>query len=283
MSSTTYHRKVPSAIKNLDEMRTYQFSRIKSPNKLYTDHIYTITVPERLEQRARTQSMFDLMGLDVEYVFGMYPENDPEYAALQKKGLVSHLSGREFEIWKSHLKVWENMLERGYETALILEDNIDFQTNVHSMIRKGQDIISGKLRDRRWDIIYVGHCADEFLSSPADDDYFFSNLRLLRSPACGHAYILSVRGASKLSNLFRNYINNPIDLEIRDYIKSGAISGYSYYPSVFTQRRDFDELSFFKSEFFTKALNSTLEHVTQYKGLYSINEIVDMGLGSNPQ
>ncbi|KAJ1915299.1 hypothetical protein H4219_004386 [Mycoemilia scoparia] len=275
----TYTRKIPTPNPNSSGSQQLhkKLSTIRSPEKLYTDHIYAISLPESVDLRGRTQALFDLMGLDVEYVNGAGATGDLKHSKLQKKEKFE-MSPKEFGIWQSHLKVWINIIERKLKTALILEDDIDFQMDVHSMVRKGLEIIDRQIEDREWDTIFVGHCANEFISPPIDAAKQFEALRKLGHPACTHAYIISQKGAQKFVELFSKNISAPIDLEIRTSVENGAITGYSYSPPLFTQRRDFDPFNMFKGEGFRAPQNSVLEFVKKYKSIYTANEIVDMGL-----
>jgi len=140
----------------------------------------------------------------------------------------------------SHYKVWELIAHHRYESALILEDDVDFEMNISSIMSKVHSDVPAD-----WEMLYLGHCTDE-------GNIFFklhnwldkSLIRLFKSkePGCTHAYAVSSLGVSKLLRELIN-IKLPIDVELVRKIQAGKITSYSVQPSVIVQRKNFGDQS----------------------------------------
>lgn len=60
--------------------------------------------------------------------------------------------------WWGQTRVMKRMIERGDETALVLEDDVDFEWDLERLwagIERKLPIVEGK---KGWDITYLGHC-----------------------------------------------------------------------------------------------------------------------------
>ncbi len=52
--------------------------------------------------------------------------------------------------WRSHADVWHRVIEENIETALILEDDVDWDVNVHEVFQElSAQMRKGKLRKER--------------------------------------------------------------------------------------------------------------------------------------
>ncbi|CAI2185943.1 17959_t:CDS:1 [Funneliformis geosporum] len=144
----------------------------------------------------------------------------------------SDLSPSHKACYVSHYKVWELIAHQKYESALILEDDVDFEMNISSIVFKVH-------RDLpvNWEMVYLGHCSNE-------GDYFFkfhhwfnkSLYKLFKSnvPVCTHAYAVSSLGVSKI---LKELIDpkDPIDWALINKIQAGKIISYSLQPSAIVQ------------------------------------------------
>ncbi|KAJ1917101.1 hypothetical protein H4219_003404, partial [Mycoemilia scoparia] len=124
--------------------------------------------------------------------------------------------------WQSHLRVWKDIVDKGHETAFIFEDDIDIQVDLHSLVKRGLEIISTQnstfvdhidntKRHNDWDTIFVGHCSQSETENPPITPEL-TYLRKSKGPACGHGYIISQRGAQKFVDMTLKAIEEPWDI-----------------------------------------------------------------------
>ena len=95
-----------------------------------------------------------------------------------------NLNEMEYACWRSHADAWRRVVEEGWETALILEDDVDWDGNIHqsmaiaweglkaitkdpSAASQGKSYVASfsnntmtNLSAFRWDIFYTGVCQD---------------------------------------------------------------------------------------------------------------------------
>ncbi|KAK9466980.1 hypothetical protein V1512DRAFT_262819 [Lipomyces arxii] len=86
-----------------------------------------------------------------------------------------HLRPSEYGCWRAHADAWSRFLQSGLETALILEDDVDFDVHIHDIFRRMSmqmqrnpiRVEPPTLHEKStapygldWDMIYVGHCSD---------------------------------------------------------------------------------------------------------------------------
>ncbi|KAJ1676308.1 hypothetical protein EV182_008449 [Spiromyces aspiralis] len=194
---------------------------------------------------------------------------------------LSHVIG----CWKSHLRVWQDIVKSGYQTAMIFEDDIDLPLNIHAIMRTTIDILSANSsrsvpgsKDPGYDLVFVGGCGLRESTNPP----LTSDFRLLRKsywPSCLHAYMLTIDSARKLLQLFSTAISDPIDVSITEYVRNGTLRSYSLHPSVITQRRDLTpEGASWNYDVFKVPKYSLLEHLAKYGHVYSVDEAKNMGL-----
>jgi glycosyl transferase family 25 len=79
-------------------------------------HIYCINLEKRGDRRKTSGVEFAREGLDVEF----FPATDGRINA--PSGLSVRPS--EYGCTMSHTRVWRDMIEKGYETALVFEDDV---------------------------------------------------------------------------------------------------------------------------------------------------------------
>ncbi|KAJ1674876.1 hypothetical protein EV182_002392, partial [Spiromyces aspiralis] len=150
------------------------YARITNATRLFMDHIYCIGMHDNRARQGRLKQIFKYLDLDVEMFPAVDIDNEPGLTLptdlAQAVPATSHPSGRpssrfrvippfnkhDIGCWVSHLRVWQDMVEHGYETTLILEDDVDMDVDIHMFVRRTLD----KLADRPWDLLYIGHCSD---------------------------------------------------------------------------------------------------------------------------
>src|SRR5581483_6689738 len=75
----------------------------------------------------------------------------------------------EFVNWINHYKVYQSIIDNDYGSALILEDNIDIEVEISSIMSDVQKILPSD-----WEILYLGHCGNTegtFDEPLMNDDY----------------------------------------------------------------------------------------------------------------
>ncbi|KAJ1724119.1 hypothetical protein LPJ53_001581 [Coemansia erecta] len=173
----------------------------------FTDHIYCINKREHLGRKERMRELLSYMHLDVQ-MFG------------QRNG---------------HMDVWRDMINSGYERAIVLEDDIDFEIDAVSTIGKALGVMN---TTQGWDILYIGHCSMEENQGKAKPG--FGRVHKAVHPFCTSGYVLSRQGAQKLyAYFFKNMKHtHSLDVQLVALIKRKLLNAYSVYPPVVYQRRD---------------------------------------------
>jgi len=81
----------------------------------------------------------------------------------------------EYRVWRAHANVWRRVIEEGLSTALVLEDDNDWDVNLKEQIPRilgaleeireiptrldeGEGVVRGGPRVEEWDILYLGTC-----------------------------------------------------------------------------------------------------------------------------
>lgn len=112
----------------------------------------------------------------------------------------------------SHLSIYKKMVDQNIETALILEDDVDFQVSKQEVMNIVQKLPHG------WECIMLGHHAKrsrdiDTLASIWQKKHIDDNLRCIRfaeQPFGAYGYIINKAGALKRLKNFK-IIDRPID------------------------------------------------------------------------
>ncbi|CAG8559710.1 12070_t:CDS:1 [Acaulospora colombiana] len=135
----------------------------------------------------------------------------------------------------SHYKVWQLVAQRN-SSALILEDDVDFEMNISSVMLEILRILPAD-----WEMLYLGHCSQEDFGEPLGESSGFKLFKSTR-PSCTHAYAVSSSGAAKLLELLVNP-KMPVDVELVFNIEPGKIISYSIEPPLIAQWKSPDNPS----------------------------------------
>lgn len=133
--------------------------------------VYYISLPQRTDRQDAMTLLSDMIGIDSEHVEGV----DGSATSAEAKIIGSKLKPGVFGCWRSHANVWRKMLQDKVSTALIMEDDVDFDVNIKDQLfRISEGIQSGpRLVDINstepvdssgpygvdWDLFFVGYCA----------------------------------------------------------------------------------------------------------------------------
>ncbi|CAG8769925.1 10362_t:CDS:1, partial [Racocetra fulgida] len=181
--------------------------------------------------------------------------------------------------------IYQSIVNHNYRSALILEDSIDFEFNIKSIM-----VDIHRILPPNWEILYLGHCNNwEGKSGEPLPDYKHGQsiykLFISYRPYCTHAYAVSHSGALKLLKKLVN-LTAPIDLELTNIITANEINSYTIIPPVISRchisdepinlypgRDTLDLYSLNHSTLHSLGLNYELNNTLGFSHIYVINLI----------
>ncbi|CAG9830491.1 unnamed protein product [Diabrotica balteata] len=165
------------------------------------DKIFMINLLRRPERRKRMKHCFDELGLEVDILDAVdgkalnesfleeikfMPEfSDPYHKRPMKLG--------EIGCFMSHLNIWKEIVQEGYGTTLVLEDDIRFEPFFR---HKVQNLMAEVRRIPNWDLVYFGRKRLQ-----ENDEPWVEGSNFLVHAGYSYwtlGYALSFRGAKKL-------------------------------------------------------------------------------------
>ncbi|CAG8636230.1 12687_t:CDS:1 [Acaulospora colombiana] len=174
----------------------------------------------------------------------------------------SSLSDDRKACYAGHYEVYRSIINNGYRNALILEDDVDIELNITSIVHGIYPTLPPN-----WDLLYVGHCW--FENKEPCDNKTTSAFRLYYSkmPVCTHAYAVSFAAAQRLVKML-TFLTEPIDVQLINWIKAGFLKSFSIDPPAIVQRQAKDDQTDIPSsgksfKFYLK--NSTLDFLDHKK------------------
>lgn len=170
---------------------------------------------------------------------------------------------------RSHVELWQKMVEENIQTMLILEADAAWDVNIkdiHVRIAHGLNVLYNRFNNnsalqpthndpynsRTWDLISFGSCHDDKRfsdhsviiddpDSPLNQSYYDTplvNQRVVRKAGylvCTTGYALTLQGAKRLILRSAIDLNKPIDILIADMVVSGQLDSISVYPPTIAQ------------------------------------------------
>ncbi|KAJ8097689.1 hypothetical protein POJ06DRAFT_259742 [Lipomyces tetrasporus] len=131
-----------------------------------------LSMPYRSDRQDAMELLASVYGLNFTYIPGV------DGATIAEKAKPLHhywLRAPELGCWRAHVDAWRYLLESDFETLLVLEDDVDFDANVHDVF----ELLSTQMQHNRirttppteherkaapygldWDVLYVGQCSD---------------------------------------------------------------------------------------------------------------------------
>ncbi|CAG8737636.1 35421_t:CDS:1, partial [Racocetra persica] len=201
---------------------------IKPSNRtLGFEHIYVIHLNYREDRREKMDKLVSYLNLDVEYfdavskfdkILQKYANENGEVTVGQRACYVTHYL------------VYHTVIDKGFNNVLILEDDVDFESNI-------TDIMTDIHRNlpESWDTLFLGHCY-ETRGQLVGNSSFPNQLYKSMQPQCAHAYGISKSGASKiLEAIDPMNPRGPIDYEIALQVENEGIISYSVHPQPIIQ------------------------------------------------
>jgi len=148
--------------------------------------------------------------------------------------------GRYLVIQQLDACAWYLYVQRDYQHALIVEDDImvadDVKSvaNLHLLMRLALEYVK-----KDYDVLYFGHCygREEKQKLVARIDIGGPLMWSIREKAtcgCGHAYAVSRQGAEKILRGL-NVVGQAWDMALRDLVKFGKVKAYAVWPPLFNQ------------------------------------------------
>lgn len=242
-----------SRLSEVAKMESY----IGRKSQLAFDHIYVLTVGT--EREKYFQPMLDYLNAEYE-VFQGALDSDPGMRnklntvlawrnSTENKAKVRDISESDL-VGKvgctlGHRAMWQDMVDKGYSTAIFLEDDVDININFESIIADALENIP-----EDWDAIYPGHCGSFWVATnnntvPQDGQAWHQ----LSRASCTHSYILKRETAQSLLAMehFKEpeLMQTPLDVHLAHLISGGVLPKvYGFSPVIVIQRpRAFDQPS----------------------------------------
>jgi GR25 family glycosyltransferase involved in LPS biosynthesis len=163
------------------------------------DHIYCINLERSPDRRLRAQAEFEREGLDVEFFRGT------DGKAEAPEGLF--ITKSEWGCADSHIRVWRDIVNNGYESALVFEDDISLAPDFNEKL---EQIMSELPPD--WDHVNLGATNELSINLKK-----FSEHLMIGQALNAHAYIIHNRCARKWSDFQPKYLKSQFDGFITNY------------------------------------------------------------------
>jgi GR25 family glycosyltransferase involved in LPS biosynthesis len=162
------------------------------------DRVYCINLEKRTDKKAKAITEFRKNGIEgVEFFRG----TDGRIEA--PEGIL--ITKPEYGCSDSHVRIWRDMIENGYETALVFEDDVLILPDFNSKLEQVFDELQV---DPEWDYVNLG-----------PHDWKIKQERvtplLTKGSSWGsHCYIISQRGARKVAMWDTKDFQFPLDVQI---------------------------------------------------------------------
>ncbi|ROV87588.1 hypothetical protein VMCG_10613 [Cytospora schulzeri] len=133
--------------------------------------IFVVGLPERTDKRDALTLSAALTGFHVDFVDGVRGETIPDKAV--PIGVDRHaLMETNLGSWRGHMNAVRRIIDEDLESALIMEDDMDWDVRLRSQL---EDVARGSrmLLDSNepdphspygdgWDVLWIGHCGEPF-------------------------------------------------------------------------------------------------------------------------
>jgi GR25 family glycosyltransferase involved in LPS biosynthesis len=160
---------------------------------------YCINLERNPERREAVQAEFDREDLHVEF----FRATDGKAEA--PEGLF--IAKSEWGCADSHIRVWRDVVEKGYEFALVFEDDIALVPNFNSELVKVLD----ELPDD-WDFVNLGTTDGLHINFRR-----FSDRLMIGQALNAHAYLISRKCAKRWADFDSKYLKTQFDVFIANY------------------------------------------------------------------
>ena len=167
--------------------------------------------------------------------------------------------------WLGHLAVLQDMVASGFETALIVEDDVDFDITIKSQMRRLANAVQGFTNTSystspygtAWEVLWLGHCGERWDRGRSSLQYPDSSRiqqeqyvgwketssRVIRDehrlvqwaagPTCTFAYAVTSSGATKILDLASKGRSTAFDTELSALCVFGKLKCVTVMPQLF--------------------------------------------------
>ncbi|KAL2097203.1 hypothetical protein ACEWY4_006410 [Coilia grayii] len=199
------HTVSEALIEHTLETSQYLHTLPKERDRMVFDEIYLINLRRRQDRRQRMLNTLDVLGLEATLTDAVDGKalNSSQLVAMGIDMLPDYkdpYSGRvltrgEIGCFLSHYNIWKQMVDKGQQQVLLLEDDVRFESRFKSrLLTIMQDVKAAALD---WDLIYVGRKRLQV----KDPERWVKGVRNLVHPDYSYwtlGYALSLQGARKL-------------------------------------------------------------------------------------
>lgn len=162
-------------------------------------HIYCINLERRTDRRTKVATEFTREGLDVEFFRAIDGRIEPPSDL--------YITPSEYGCASSHMRVWRDMVERGHEMALVLEDDVELCLNFKTKL---QSVIEEATMVPDWDMIFMGYIIPIFRRRLTSNLYE-------GQPIATHSYLINLGCAKKLCNFDPKFMKVGIDFQLNRF------------------------------------------------------------------
>jgi hypothetical protein len=162
-------------------------------------HVYCINLEKREDRRRRVETEFTREGLDVEFFRATDGRIEPPSDL--------YITPAEYGCASSHVRVWRDMVDRGHELALVLEDDVELCLNFKTKL---QSVIEEATLVPDWDMIFMGYITPIFRRRLTSNLYE-------AQPLATHSYLLNLGCAKKLCNFDPKLMKVGIDFQLNRF------------------------------------------------------------------
>ncbi|KAJ2478621.1 hypothetical protein EV174_004260 [Coemansia sp. RSA 2320] len=136
--------------------------------------------------------------------------------------------------WQTRFQIYADIRQRGYRSALILDDSVDMELNIRMIMKAVHQHMPPS-----WDMFFPGHCG-AFEGTQASVSSKLPALRVANMPICLHAHAVSFKGAARIVKHLRPS-SEIMAMAIMRLKERGLLHMYSLDTPVFTPRLGTDE------------------------------------------
>ncbi|GAA5988999.1 hypothetical protein JCM10908_006263 [Rhodotorula pacifica] len=171
-----------------------------------------------------------------------------------------------------HSRAMKKILENGDRSALILEDDVDWEWDLERLWSRMERKLPGE-----WEAVLLGHCWGKELFRP---QYLHPHLHRSSVPLCLHAYALSSTGASHVLSLLSDpwsAYQTAIDTAVPSFIQFGLLDSFSVEPPLVIQRKEgaSDIQAGVGSKWRGLLMDSTVDRIRRAEGKEVIEPVYD--------
>ncbi|KAM3447089.1 hypothetical protein MY5147_010022 [Beauveria neobassiana] len=218
------------------------------------EKIFYISMPHR-QDRQDSMTIIDMF---------LQVDGNTVHEKARPKGSQA-LRPEQLGCWRSHANVWRTIINERIQTAIILEDDADWDVRVHDIFQtlslqmRKRTAREGELRSHDanapygldWDLLYVGTCWNinpeivrisfayqkelEYWGASSEN----TRVRVIAPswyPVCTVGYAVTLQGAQKLLYTVGNEkgLDAPVDLAMISRIQSGHLKSLTVVPPLVT-------------------------------------------------